>query len=166
MIRPTQYTKTKKSGKTNASLHIDLGRFNNQYKKAQYWLDSQVMNDMEPYMPKRTGTFINITKAMSQAIAGSGKVIAAAPPYGRFLYYGKTMVDEETGSPFARKGAKKVLVSKYTGQTNARENLVFDTSKNAKATKEWFETAKNDNRKKWIKNVQKIAGGGNNAGEQ
>ncbi len=63
------------------------------------------------HMPMQTGQFINVTKAMSAAVAGTGKVVAAAPPMGRFLYEGRTMVDEKTGSPWARKGARKVLVS-------------------------------------------------------
>lgn len=35
------------------------------------------------------------------------------------------MVDEATGSPYARRGAKKVLVSQFSGQTAAKENLEY-----------------------------------------
>ena len=41
------------------------------------------------HMPMQTGQFINVTKAMSAAVAGTGKVVAAAPPMGCFLYEGK-----------------------------------------------------------------------------
>lgn len=144
----------------NATMELNLKRFENQYQKAQYFLDSQIMTDMVPYMPMQTGSFINLTRARSAAIAGSGRVVAAAPPYGRFLYKGKVMVDENTGSTWARKGAKKVLVSKYTGKTNAKENLEFSKATNPKAQQEWFEAARAKNGSKWIKDVKAMAGGG------
>ena len=143
-----------------AELDLELERFDWQYTRAQTLLDEMVLRDMEPYMPKETGTFINVTQAMSRAIAGSGKVIAAAPPYGRFLYEGKTMVDELTGSTYARKGAKKVLVSQFSGKTNAKENLDFSKSKNTAATAKWFETAKQNHGDMWINKIKKMAGGG------
>lgn len=89
-------------------------------------------------------------------MAGTGQVCAGAPPYGRFLYEGKGMVDELTGSPWARKGAKKVLVSEFGGQTRAKENLTFS---NKNATPNWFETSKKRHEKSWISGVKKRAGG-------
>lgn len=146
---------------TTGTLDLNLERFEGQYDKAQYWLDSRVMTDMVPFMPMRTGTFIQITRAMSQSIAGSGKVVAAAPPYGRFLYMGKVMVDEKTGSTYARKGAKKVLVSKFAGMTNAKEDIEYSKNANPKATSKWYEAAENLYRDSWIEGVKKRAGGGN-----
>lgn len=135
---------------------LDLTRFGPQLSKAQYELDSMVMTDMVPLMPMQTGTFINVTRAMSASYAGTGKVVAAAPPMGRFLYEGKTMVDEKTGSPWARKGARKVPVSQYSGKTNARENLTYSNGRQS----HWFETAKEQNANEWIAHVKKTAGGG------
>ena len=129
-------------------MRINLSRFERQYEKAQFELDSAVMKDMVPYMPHQTGTFINITKAMSASIAGSGTVIAAAPPMGRFLYEGKVMVDPLTGSPWARPGAKKVVTDR---------DLKYS---NPKATPHWFDTAKENHGKSWVREVKKIAGGG------
>lgn len=128
-------------------LDVDLSRFEKQYGKAQYALDSMVMTSMVPYMPHQTGTFINVTKAMSAAIAGSGTVVAAAPPMGRFLYEGKVMVDEQTGSPWARPGARKIVTDREL------------TYSNPKATPHWFDTAKDKHGKSWIRAVKKIAGG-------
>ena len=68
---------------------VSLKRFEEQYQAAQTWLDFQIMMDMIPFMPHQTGTFINVTNAMSTALAGSGLVVAAAPPTGRFLYMGR-----------------------------------------------------------------------------
>ena len=141
---------------------IDLGRFEGQFSKAQFALDSMVMTDMIPLMPKQTGEFINVTKAMSAAIAGSGTVVAAAPPFGRFLYHGKTMVDPNTGSTWAQKDIKKVLVSQYAGKTAAKENLDFSKGANPDAQPEWFEEAKRQHKDDWIRMVKMTAGGGTN----
>lgn len=141
-------------------LNIKMDRFSEQYNKAQFALDSAVMTSMIPFMPMRDGTFINLTRAESASLAGSGEVCAGAPPQGRYLYEGKTMVDIETGSPWARKGAKKVLVSQYTGQTNAKENLVFSKSAHPRAQDHWFDAAKEKDLKSWVKATKRIAGGG------
>ena len=129
-------------------MEIDLSRFEGQYSRAQYALDNMVMTSMVPYMPKQNGIFINVTRGMSQAIAGSGKVVAAAPPMGRFLYEGKVMVGERTRSAFAAKGEKKVVTE---------GNLQY--SRRA-ATSHWFEPAKRKDGKMWIKKTKKLAGGG------
>lgn len=131
----------------NVKVTIDLSRFKKQFRAAQWWLDTQIMHDMLPYMPMQTGTLIQTTSAMSRAIAGTGKVVAAAPPYGRFQYMGKVMVDEKTRSPWAREDAKKVVTDR---------DLTYS---NPKATPEWFETAKENDGKAWVKGVKKIAGG-------
>lgn len=159
MISKTKHRIKVSSPNIKGSLFLNYDRFETQFRKAQYLLDSRVMDDMVSYMPMETGTFINLTRARSQAIAGSGKVYAAAPPYGRFLYKGKTMVDESTGSTWARKAAKKVLVSQYSGKTNAKEELAFSNEHHPKVEKEWFEAAKRDNRGSWIKLAKKTAGG-------
>lgn len=129
-------------------MRINLSRFERQYEDAQFALDNMVMTSMQPYMPHRTGTFINVTKAMSAAIAGSGTVVAAAAPMGRFLYEGKVMVDPETNSPWARPGAKKVVTDRELKYSNP------------KATPHWFDTAKENHGKSWVREVKKIAGGG------
>lgn len=144
----------------NMTLDLSLDRLEKQFQRAQYDLDSTIMTDMEVFMPKQDGTFVNVTRAMSAAIAGSGRVVAAAPPFGRFLYYGKTMVDVETGSPFARPAAKKVLVSEFGGKTAAKENLDLSRGINPRAQAEWLEAAKKYYGKVWIRKAKKTAGGG------
>lgn len=136
-------------------IKVDMSVLDDRFNKAQFALDSAIMTSMIPFMPHRDGSFINRTKAESAAIAGSGEVIAGAAPFGRFLYEGKTMVDEKTGSTWARKGAKKVLVSQYTGKTNAKENLTF--SKGAQS--HWLEPAVKKDGDSWVKTVANILGG-------
>lgn len=132
-------------------MEIDLRRFEGQYTRAQYELDSVVMTSMVPYMPMQTSTFIQITKGMSQAIAGSGKVVAAAPPMGRFLYEGKVMVGERTKSAWAAKGERKTVTEKP---------LQYSRHTNPKVSAHWFETAKQNHGKAWIRKTKKLAGGG------
>lgn len=144
MLNKTHYKM--KSGST--TLELDLSRFEKQFQDAQFELDSVVMADMKPYMPHQTGTFINITSAQSASLAGSGTVVAAAAPMGRFLYEGKVMVDEKTGSPWARPGAKKVVTDR---------DLKYS---NPKATAHWFDKAKEQHGDNWIATVKRIAGSG------
>lgn len=148
MISNINHNYSRRGDGFTIDLDIDLSRFDKQYQEAQFALDSMVMTSMVPYMPHQTGTFINVTKAMSAALAGSGTVVAAAPPMGRFLYEGKVMVDELTGSPWARPGARKIVTDREL------------TYSNPKATPHWFDTAKNNHGKSWVAAVKKIAGGG------
>lgn len=158
--RVIKYSRKTKGGVIQYDMTIDLNRFGKQISKAQFELDSMVMTDMVPLMPMETGLFIDVTRAMSAAYAGTGRVIAAAPPYGRFLYEGKTMVDVQTGSPWARRGAKKVLVSQYSGKTDkkpkAKPNLTFANGRQA----HWFDAAKERRGDDWIRKTKKTAGGG------
>ena len=132
-------------------MEVDLTRFNRQYGRAQYELDSAVMTSMQKYMPLRDGVFRNVTNAMSASIAGSGKVVAAAPPFGRFLYEGKVMVDPETGSAWARPGAKKEVTE---------QDIDYDKNRNPDVTDHWFDTAKANHLDAWLRKAKRIAGGG------
>lgn len=147
IINPRRATLTANGGR----MTIDLSRFEAQFQRAQFALDSVVMTDMQPYMPMQSGTFINVTKAMSASLAGSGTVVAAAPPMGRFLYEGKVMVDPDTNSPWARPGARKVVTDK---------NLDYYKGRNPKATDHWFEKAKEKHLEEWVELTKRIAGGG------
>lgn len=136
--------------KNGIEIKVDLTRFGNQVKDAQKWLDNQIMTDMVPLMPHVTGTFVNVTRSMSAAFAGTGSVVAAAPPMGRFLYEGKVMVDPVTNSPWARKGAKKIVTDRSL------------TYSNPQAVPHWFDKAKEQHYKQWEAGVKERAGGGRN----
>lgn len=131
-------------------IKVSLKRFESQFKDAQLWLDNQIMTDMIPLMPHVTGTFVNVTRAMSSSYAGTGIVVAAAPPMGRFLYEGKVMVDPVTNSPWARKGAKKIVTDRPL------------TYSNPQAVPHWFDKAKELHCAQWEKGVKERAGGGRN----
>ena len=132
----------------NVRVNIDFKKYEDRFQNAQRWLDTTIMNDMIPFMPIQTGTLRSVTAARSIAIAGTGKVIAASTPYGRFQYMGKVMVDPDTGSPWARAGVKKVVTDRPL------------TYSSPLATSMWFDTAKSRFGSKWIEGVKKRIGGG------
>lgn len=127
-------------------IELNLDRLENNFNAAQFALDSAVMTSMEPLMPKDTGQFINVTKEMSAAMAGTGKVVAAAPPQGRFLYEGKVMVGVNSRSAWAKKGEKKVVT---------KNNLQY-----SRGGPKWFDKAKEKDGDNWVDLVKKTAGGG------
>lgn len=129
-------------------IHVNTSDLMERANDAQFWLDSQIMSDMVPLMPRQTGTFINVTRAQSAALAGTGKVVAAAPPMGRFLYEGKVMVDPETGSPWARPGAKKIVTDRPLKYSNPS------------AVPHWFDAAKETHLQEWIDGVKEKVGNG------
>lgn len=146
---------------TRVKIKVDMSRFEKQFQKAQYYLDSQVMNDMKPYMPFQTGTFVNNTVARSAALAGSGVVVAGVAPHGRYLYEGKVMVDSVTG-----KGPRKIPIGpgEYILRYKKGAKLVPTnrplTYSNPQATPYWFDTAKERHGKQWVEETKRIAGGG------
>ena len=145
-------------------IELNMDRFSRQYQEAQYLLDGMVMDSMVPFMPMISGDFINRTRVKSTSMQGTGFVCAAAEPYGRFLYFGKTMVDPATGSTWARYDAEKVLVSQYSGKTNAKENLEYTRQAHPQAQAKWFDAAKRQYGSTWIRKVKAQAGGGRHGG--
>lgn len=136
----------RQTGQVEVEINANFAEISKKANRAQYLLDSQIMDDMVPFMPMRDGVFIATTRAMSQAIAGSGEVVAAAPPFGRFLYEGNVMVDPLTRSPWARKGAKKVVTDRP---------LKYSKTAHPQAQAHWFDVAKRKNMKSWANLVDR-----------
>ena len=141
---------------------LDMSRFEEQFRRAQYQLDGAVMSSMVPFMPMITGSFINATRAASASIQGSGEVYAAYAPQGRYLYMGKVMVDRDTGKgPYkipTGPGGEYVLRFRK-GATLVPTNRPLKYS-SPRAQSHWFDVAKEKDGKTWVKNVKKTAGGG------
>lgn len=148
MISKLKYNYSDYGRGADIELEVDLSRFERQYEQAQFDLDDLVMTSMVPYMPMVDGVFIDVTRAMSESLAGTGTVVAAAPPFGRFLYEGNVMVGEESRSAWAKKGERKEVTNKKLKYQ--RED----------ATDHWFETAKKNHLDEWLKKTKKTAGGG------
>lgn len=140
----------------NMKINVDLRRFETQFSNAQFYLDNQVMNDMEPYMPIQTGTFIKNTRARSIVYAGTGKVCAAAPPMGRYLYMGKVMVNSQTGKGPRLIPGIGLRFPKGATLVATERDLTYG---NPNATARWFDTAKAAHGKQWIEGVKVRAGG-------
>ena len=107
--------------------------------RAESIVGQQVIKDTEPFVPALTGSLTIRTRL-------DGNKIIYPGPYARFLYYGKVMVDPQTGSTFAPKGGTKVLTNR---------DLVFSKAMHPQAQSYWFEASKAQNLDKWIRIAEK-----------
>ena len=112
--------------------------------KAEHALAVQAQKDTSPFVPFLTGSLDQRTQVVGDSIIYPG-------PYARFLYYGKVMIDPETGSTYAPKGGTKVQTDK---------NLVFNTSGHSQVQSHWFEASKAENLDKWIRVADKAVKNG------
>jgi hypothetical protein len=110
--------------------------------RAESIVGQQVIKDTEPFVPALTGSLTIRTRL-------DGNKIIYPGPYARFLYYGKVMVDPQTGSTFAPKGGTKVLTNR---------DLVFSKAMHPQAQSHWFEASKAQNLDKWIRIAEKAVG--------
>lgn len=101
--------------------------------KAEHVLAQQVAKDTSPFVPMLTGS-------LNQNTVVDENVIRYRAPYARFLYYGKLMVDPDTGSSWARANAKKVVTD---------QDLVFTTAFHPQAQAHWMDASKAMNLDKW-----------------
>lgn len=76
---------------------IGLARFNGNFRRAQIWLDRKLMEKMTPYVPYRTGEFLGKIQTRNAGRYGTGELVTAVPPQGRYLYPGYSPT---TGRPF------------------------------------------------------------------
>ena len=107
--------------------------------KAEHTVAIQAAKDTSPYVPMLTGSLNTRTQVEGGSIIYPG-------PYARYLYYGKLMVDPNTGSSYAPKGGTKVLTDK---------NLVFNKAIHPQAQDHWFDASKAQNLDKWIRVAEK-----------
>ena len=112
--------------------------------KAEHIVAAQMEKDTSQYVPFLTGS-------LDQRTMVDGNAIIYPGPYARFLYYGKVMVDPETGSTYAPKGGAKVLTDK---------NLVFTTTRHAQAKSHCIASSKAENLDKWIRVADKAVKNG------
>ena len=109
-------------------------------EKAAHALAVQVAKDTEPFAPAQTRSMVNRVQV-------DGSTIIYPGPYARYLYYGKLMIDPNTGSAWATKGATKIVTGK---------NLNISTAVHGKAQSHWFEASKAQNLPKWLKSAKKL----------
>lgn len=141
--------------KANVKIKLDMHTTEKAIDRAQYALDGAIMESMVPFMPMVDGTFIQLTRARSASVQGTGQVYAGAGPYGRYLYEGKVMVDKETG-----KGPANIpgIGPRYRlgAELKATEReLEFNKLAHPDVQKEWFHPAKKKDLKAWVDTAQK-----------
>lgn len=120
-------------------------KWERRYSAAQKFVDSEVIRLCDPYTPFESG-MLKLSALLGTDI-GSGTVVWNAP-YARYLYYGSVMVSPTTGSPWAKKGERKIITDrelKYNGAP--------------KRGKLWFERMKADHKEEILKGARRIAGG-------
>lgn len=123
-----------------SNLNVELAKkLSKGATKAEHAVAVQAEKDTSPYVPALTGSLNERTQVIGNSIIYPG-------PYARYLYYGKLMVDPETGSAWASKGATKVETNK---------NLVFTQEMHPQAQAHWFEASKAQNIDKWIDTAAK-----------
>lgn len=107
--------------------------------RAEHVLAEQIEKDTQPFVPMLTGSLTQRTRVDGSAVIYPG-------PYSRFLYYGKVMVDPNTGSTYAPKGGTKVVTDR---------NLVFNQTMHPQAQAYWGEASKAQNIDKWVRVADK-----------
>lgn len=123
-------------------VELDMKPLEKKFADAQQWLGDRILEDCRSLMPLRTGSL----QQRSHTEDGGARVVFPGP-YGRFQYGGKVMIDPDTGSPWARKGVKKVLTDRPL------------TYSNPQATDHWFDAAKARHGDYWVTGAKKRIGG-------
>lgn len=101
--------------------------------RAAHAVAVQIESDTEPFVPARTKSLVDRTQIVDGSVIYPG-------PYARFLYNGKLMIDPDTGSAWAPKGATKVVTGK---------DLDIKTGVHSQAQAHWFEASKAQNLENW-----------------
>lgn len=103
--------------------------------RAAHAVAVQIEKDTEPFVPALTKSFVNRTQVVDSSVIYPG-------PSARMLREGKLMIDPNTGSAWARKGATKVVTGK---------DLKFNHSVHSQAQSHWDEASKAQNLDKWVR---------------
>ena len=92
----------------------------------QMFHTQNVLRRSVKYMPYQSGMTVKVTVAQTNI---RKPLIVTDTPYARFLFNGKLMVSDVTGSPWARKGETKHVVSRpldYTKTKNPKAGPFWD----------------------------------------
>lgn len=124
------------------------GKLKEAGPKAAHTVAVQIQKDTEPFVPALTKSLVNRTQVVENQIIYPG-------PYARYLYYGKVMVNAETGkgpSHFVDKHGNEIVMFPKGSRLKATDrNLVFTTSVHSQAQSHWFEASAAQNGEKWVR---------------
>lgn len=115
-------------------------------KRAEHAVAARAATDTDPYLPMLTGSLKNRTQVKDNTIIYPG-------PYARYLYYGKVMVDSQTGKGpmhFTGKDGNEVIRFRKGATLRPTDrDLQFNKASNKNAQSHWFEASKAQNLDKW-----------------
>ncbi len=135
------------------NLHVDTialdaakGKLYKAATKTERALPYQIVKDTERFVPALTKSLSNRTQVVENMIVYPG-------PYARYLYYGKVMVDSETGkgaAHFLNQHGEDVFYFRKGAKLKSTErDLVFTTSVHPDAQAHWMEVSESLNKEKW-----------------
>lgn len=117
----------------DATIDITTSNYYEKFLEAQKWLDERIVNDMEPFVPYRTGRLRNHLKMLNAPRYGSGEIVVYSrptPSYPLLMYYGYNS------------NGKPMHFSCPTAQVR------------------WFEGTKRVHEREWVEGVNRIVKGG------
>lgn len=86
-------------------IDIDKAVKNRHFDRAEKYMAQRVKAYCDPYVPMQSGHLKNSAEVGANYVKYLG-------PYARFQYGGRVMVGIRSGSPWARRGEKKVLTNR------------------------------------------------------
>lgn len=130
--------------------NIDIPKHIKDVKDPEFWKfgANEWWKDITPYAPMETGTMSEQVRIKGES--GSGAIEYTAPQ-AHYLYRGELMVDPDTGSSYAKAGARKI----YAGKP-----LKISKSKHPLASKEWDKAAEPTQKPKLIRAMQRYIDSG------
>lgn len=139
------------------SIDINIADLERNLPKAQFRLDTAIVNSFMPYVPIKTGALRANIASRNAVLAGTGEVaVYTGTPYGRYLYYGVKMVDSVTG-----KGARRIplkdgsVIFRYKkGATLVPTTTPLKYSE-PEARPFWFDVAMQNYSDQWIEIVKR-----------
>lgn len=138
------------------SLAIDIpdNILDKRVKTANSWLQEEIIDDTDQFVPMRTG-------ALAGTVYRDGNEIVYAMPYARYMYYGKVMVDPKTGAAGFLAKNPKTGALEWKSRKNIRKKLTdrpiqYSKAEHPHATSHWFEVSKAVNEQHWMDGVKKI----------
>lgn len=109
----------------NCKVEIDIPkavkRFSPKYKRAQAWLDNEVLKDSDPYVPFRTGKLAQ--SGIIGTVIGSGKIIYNAP-YAKKMYYGNHNFNKSKHPQASSQWFEKAKAAKKSAWTEGVNKLM------------------------------------------
>lgn len=120
--------------------------------RAAHALAVVISSDTEPFVPALNLDLYKRTRVVENKIIYPG-------PYARYLYYGKVMVDRETGRGPFRINDKGTIIYRFRKGAKLKPTdkpLKIQQSVHAQAQDHWFEGSKAQNMDKWVEAAERL----------